>query len=181
MNKVAVWSVIVVVVVVVAGVLVYRSTAPNGDVVPTGETPLEEEADAEANSQFLQLEPEEVPPLPDDEALNATGDVTASPGGASPASPAGDSATETISATDTGFSPATLTVAAGTTVIFVNDGQAQHRPASALHPTHELLPGFDSKQGIATGDRYSFTFTEAGNWKYHDHLNPQLTGTIIVE
>ncbi|MBI4021854.1 MAG: cupredoxin domain-containing protein [Candidatus Andersenbacteria bacterium] len=181
MNKVAVWGAVAVIVVAVAGVMVYRSTAPNGDVVPVGETPLEEEADVEANSQFLQLEPEEEPPLSEDESLNTAVDVTASPESASPAAPARGSAAQTISMKDTGFSPATLSVAAGTTVVFVNDGQALHQPASAIHPTHELLPGFDSKRGIATGDRYSYTFSEAGNWKYHDHLNPQVTGVIIVE
>lgn len=177
MNKVALWSVLVMAVVVIAGVLVYRSTAPNGDVVPTGETPLEEELGDEPDSQFLQLQPEEEPPVTDVE-----GGEDAMVGSASPAaSPAGGAATETVSMTDTGFSPATLSVAAGTAVVFVNDGQALHWPASAIHPTHEVLPGFDSKKGIATGDRYSFTFTEAGNWRYHDHLNPQLTGTIIAE
>lgn len=181
MNKVALGSVFVVIVVAVAGVLVYRSTAPNGDVVPTGESPLEEEADSEAAGQFLQLQPEEEPPAADEAGDEAAGSVTASPAASPGVSPASGSATETISMDDTGFSPATLSVAVGTTVVFVNDGQALHWPASAVHPTHEVLPGFDSKKGIATGDRYSYTFTEAGTWRFHDHLNPQLTGTIIVE
>lgn len=86
-----------------------------------------------------------------------------------------------ISMTDTGFSPASVTVPAGTTVTFVNNGQASHWPASATHPTHDVLPEFDSQRGIATGEEYSFTFTQAGTWKYHDHLFPQLTGQIVVQ
>lgn len=175
-------SVLVVVVIAVAGVLVYRSTAPNGDVVPTGETPLEEEADTDAASQFLQLQPEEEPPVSEETFKgDAVDTVAASPAAETVALPGGESATEIISMGDAGFSPATLTVPAGTTVIFVNDGQAAHWPASVVHPTHEVLPGFDSKRGIATGDRYSYTFSETGTWRFHDHLNPQLTGTVIVE
>ncbi|MBI3251353.1 MAG: hypothetical protein HYZ62_00405, partial [Candidatus Andersenbacteria bacterium] len=64
----------------------------------------------------------------------------------------------TISITDTGFEPAQVTVAPGATVTFVNNGQALHWPASAPHPTHTALPGFDAKKGLATGESYSFTF-----------------------
>lgn len=86
----------------------------------------------------------------------------------------------TISVDETGFHPSTVTIAAGTTVTFVNNGQANHWPASDVHPTHEILPGFDSKKGLATGETYSYTFTQVGTWPMHDHLVASNTGTITV-
>ena len=86
-----------------------------------------------------------------------------------------------ISITDSGFEPAQVTVAAGTTVTFVNNGQALHWPASGPHPTHTALPGFDAKKGLATGESYSFAVDNAGVWKFHDHLNPNLFGSVTVQ
>jgi plastocyanin len=87
----------------------------------------------------------------------------------------------TVSMSETGFSPATVTVAAGTTVAFRNDGQAAHWPASDSHPTHQILPEFDAKAGLGTGETYAHTFTKAGTWRCHDHLMPQHTCTIVVQ
>lgn len=86
-----------------------------------------------------------------------------------------------ISIDETGFTPATVTIATGTTVTFVNNGQGRHWPASDVHPTHEILPEFDAKRGLATGETYSYTFTELGTWRMHDHLQASSTGTIVVE
>lgn len=86
-----------------------------------------------------------------------------------------------VSMTSTGFSPATLTVKAGSTVTFQNDDTANHWIASNPHPTHTALPGFDAKKVIAPGASYSYTFTQTGTWSYHDHLNSEMTGTIVVE
>jgi plastocyanin len=172
MNQ-AIWWLIAVLIVLAAagGLVVYRSTAPDGDVVPEGTPNLEDRTSPPAEGQFLQLEPSEGPPVPTPTPTAAAGAVPA-------ASPSGQTAT--ISMTDTGFVPATVSVSAGTTVRFVNDGQAQHWPASAVHPTHDILPEFDSKRGVATGETYSHTFTKAGSWNFHDHLNPSFTGTVTV-
>lgn len=82
--------------------------------------------------------------------------------------------------TEQGFSPSEVDIAVGTTVTFINDGELPHWPASDMHPTHEILPEFDSKQGLQTGETYSYTFDAAGSWQFHDHLNPRLKGTITV-
>ncbi len=79
-----------------------------------------------------------------------------------------------------GFSPKTLEIPPGTTVVFDNKDNVAHWPASNLHPTHSIYPEFDPKKGIEPGKDWSFTFQKAGEWKYHDHLNPSLTGIIIV-
>jgi plastocyanin len=80
-----------------------------------------------------------------------------------------------------GFSPSTLTVERGETVTFENTSDEDKWPASNVHPTHELYPGFDAKNAVLPDESYSFTFERAGSWGYHDHLNPALQGTIVVE
>ena len=86
-----------------------------------------------------------------------------------------------ISMTSNGFEPNTVTIKAGETVTFVNNDSIERWPASAFHPTHQELPGFDAIGGVAPGASYSFTFTEVGTWKFHDHLNPSVFGAITVE
>ncbi len=90
----------------------------------------------------------------------------------------------TIEITPTGFSPNTITIKAGSMVTFTNKDTAPHWPASAIHPTHCEYKGcgvFDAKKGLAQGESYSMVFDLAGNWRYHDHLNPSMTGTIVVQ
>lgn len=82
---------------------------------------------------------------------------------------------------ESGFSPATLRVKVGTTVVFKNEESEPMWVASNPHPIHTDYPGFDAKRGYAQGESYSFTFTKPGSWKYHNHLGPSEGGTIIVE
>ncbi|RMD67477.1 hypothetical protein D6817_01510 [Candidatus Pacearchaeota archaeon] len=102
--------------------------------------------------------------------------------------------THTIAITSSGFSPSTLEISQGDTVVFINQDSAMHWPATDVHPTHTLYPGsdiskcgtpqaseiFDACRGLAQGETYSFTFNEKGSWTYHDHLRPSWTGTIVV-
>ena len=67
-------------------------------------------------------------------------------------------------------------------------------PASNIHPTHSAYPGsgiekcstggkgsvFDACEPLSSGARYSFIFNQVGQWRFHDHINPQATGTVIV-
>jgi plastocyanin len=80
----------------------------------------------------------------------------------------------------TAFSPASLTIKSGDTVVFKNASSSSFRPASDPHPTHTDYPGFDSKQAVAAGGNFSFIFTKVGSWGYHNHLNPSQTGKIVV-
>ena len=109
-----------------------------------------------------------------------------------PEQPAAESG-NTVEITAAGFSPNTLTVKSGDTMVFVNKDTAQHWPASAAHPTHVVYPEtggcigskFDACKGLAEGESFEFVFNEKGSWKYHDHLNccsdPAFFGTIVVE
>jgi plastocyanin len=100
-----------------------------------------------------------------------------------------------ISMSSSGFSPPTLTIQSGEIVKFKAIDSSNRWPASAMHPTHTVYPNsninkcgtteeytiFDSCQGISEGENYEFTFTEIGEWGYHDHLQPSKFGKIIVE
>ena len=91
--------------------------------------------------------------------------------------------------TDSGYSPDSLTIKVGTTVLFKNDSLLSMWPASAMHPTHAVYPTtggclgstFDACKGVLPGESWSFKFDIAGSWKYHDHLHPNLFGAIVVE
>ena len=87
---------------------------------------------------------------------------------------------EVIHISDSGFEPQTLEIETGTTIVFENAGKDVHWPASNIHPTHEIYPEFDPKNVIRPGENWNFTFTKPGMWKYHDHINPEFTGTIHV-
>lgn len=76
--------------------------------------------------------------------------------------------------------PVNLTINAGDTVKFVNNEGTPHWPASGIHPTHQICPGFDSLHGLAKDESYSFTFNEAKTCPWHDHLNLSLKGQIII-
>ncbi len=85
-----------------------------------------------------------------------------------------------VHATNGGFEPESVEVAAGETVVFENVDDEGHWPASDDHPTHELYPAFDPKKPVQPGTSWSITLDKPGAWKYHDHMNPPLTGEVVV-
>lgn len=112
-----------------------------------------------------------------------------------PASDNNEPSLNTIEMSSTGFSPSTLTIKQGESVIFKAVDSSNRWPATDIHPSHKLYPGsdiskcgtqeqsttFDSCGTISEGSTYEFTFNEKGTWRYHDHKQPSKTGTIIVE
>lgn len=103
----------------------------------------------------------------------------------------------TITYTDSGFSPASLTVPVGTTVTFVNNASDQMMVASNPHPTHQGYDGttraqhcvagytgpapLDECTAASPGSSWTFTFTKAGTWGFHNHASPGDSGTVIVQ
>lgn len=70
------------------------------------------------------------------------------------------------------FRPATLSIAAGQSVRFVNrDGEA--------HTITAVDRGFDSG-GLDNGDSWTHRFTKPGRYAYLCALHPFMRGTIIV-
>ncbi len=89
-----------------------------------------------------------------------------------------DSATIVIS--DKGFTPPVITVKVGTKVTWFNKDVQPHWPASDPYPENSDLPNLNAKNGLKQGETYSYVFDQVGHWGYHDDLNPELTGTVIV-
>lgn len=85
-----------------------------------------------------------------------------------------------VTYTDTGFAPTPLIVKKGTTVTYVNESSRGMWVASAVHPTHQLLPGFDQLSAVPKAGMYEYTFTKVGTWVYHNHVSPRDTGSVVV-
>jgi plastocyanin len=71
------------------------------------------------------------------------------------------------------FSPARITVKAGTTVAWLNADDTPHTVASSSKL-------FKSKV-LDTDGSFSFTFTTPGMYEYFCSLHPYMTGTVVVE
>jgi len=84
-----------------------------------------------------------------------------------------DQSTETIEVKieDYAFEEKTLTIKAGTTVVWENYDSAPHTVTG---------DGLDSGK-MSKGDTYEYTFTEPGTYEYYCAYHPSMTGTVIVE
>jgi len=87
---------------------------------------------------------------------------------------------QVITLTENGYEPSEVSIRKGETVTFKNTTGKLFWPASNLHPSHGIYPEFDPLEPVAAGDSWSFTFTNIGAWKFHDHLAPYYTGVITV-
>jgi plastocyanin len=70
------------------------------------------------------------------------------------------------------FTPAELTVPVGATVTWVNRHPANHDVVAEDDTFASPL--------IGTGETYSFTFTESGEYPYVCSIHPSMKGTIFV-
>lgn len=98
----------------------------------------------------------------------------------------------TITYDESGFSPASITVAKGATITFANNSAMPLWVASNPHPAHTDYPEFDTAEILGRmpkmEENFSFTFEKTGTWQYHNHTASTDTGTegvhpgiIIVE
>ena len=91
-----------------------------------------------------------------------------------------------------GYFPQTVSIKKGQRVRWLNiDGP--NWPASDVHPTHTNYPGtdnqkcgtgatmFDACKVLERGEVFEFMFNVTGRWYYHNHLNPDMKGVVIVE
>jgi plastocyanin len=69
------------------------------------------------------------------------------------------------------FSPASLTIKAGTTVTWTNQDSA----------THTIKSSSFNSGSLSTGDKFQFTFTNPGTYSYSCGIHPSMQGTIIVQ
>jgi plastocyanin len=83
-------------------------------------------------------------------------------------------ATDTVSISDFAFASADITVKKGTTVNWTNNDTVGH---TVTENDGKAGPKSDTLQ---KGDNYTFTYNEAGTFKYHCSIHPEMTGTVIV-
>ncbi|OHA17378.1 MAG: hypothetical protein A3G52_03755 [Candidatus Taylorbacteria bacterium RIFCSPLOWO2_12_FULL_43_20] len=84
--------------------------------------------------------------------------------------------------TKEGFNPKSITVNKGQTVRFINESATPMSVASNDHPTHNIYPEFDQYKTDARGKSvFDFTFDKTGEWQYHNHLQANHEGTVIVK
>ena len=120
----------------------------------------------------------------------ACGDIKAGAIVEMPAVPAAQPKVETVGYSASGFSPNTLGIKRGDTVLWKSNGTAMWVGANE-HPTHTQYDGTTLKEHCAQksattfdqcarGDVFSFTFTKVGTFKYHNHAKASDGGTITV-
>ncbi|MSU55515.1 MAG: hypothetical protein EXS46_03195 [Candidatus Taylorbacteria bacterium] len=91
-----------------------------------------------------------------------------------------------------GFTPENLTLKVGDTVKFVNSSTGKMWVGVDEHPTHTEYDNTTLKEHCAVGatlsfdqcgdgKEYSFTFTKAGSWDYHNHSRSNMRGTVVVK
>jgi plastocyanin len=71
------------------------------------------------------------------------------------------------------FTPPAITVAAGTTVTWINNDDIPH--------TVRAVDGAFHSKAMDTSDSYSFTFAKPGVYSYFCSLHPKMVGKVIVK
>jgi len=72
------------------------------------------------------------------------------------------------------FSPASVTIAKGTKVVWTNTTDAPHTV------TPDTANAFTASSNVAEDQTYSFVFTTAGTFSYHCNIHSYMKGTITV-
>lgn len=88
----------------------------------------------------------------------------------SPTSPTPTTVGVTI--TGGGFTPNTVSISVGSTVMWTNKDNAPHAVVAD--------GGAFSSGAIAPSGQYSYAFPTAGTFTYHDSSNPSMVGTVNV-
>jgi plastocyanin len=79
------------------------------------------------------------------------------------------------------FTPSTLTITEGDTVLWTNNHPTEYLQVSSdPHPGHNIYLPLNLDL-IAPGDSAGRMFNDEGTFTYHDHLHAQAIGTIIVQ
>jgi plastocyanin len=91
-------------------------------------------------------------------------------------------ASKSVSIVDFAFQPGSVTISAGDSVVWTNNGQAPHTVTDD-GGTFDSSPNCPNNLSdcMQPGDSYSHTFDSAGTFSYHCKVHPNMTGTIVVE
>ncbi|HVX58619.1 MAG TPA: cupredoxin family copper-binding protein [Candidatus Saccharimonadales bacterium] len=83
-------------------------------------------------------------------------------------------ATNSVTIQNFAFSPADITVKAGTKVTWINQDSTAH---TVTETDSQVGP---NSGDLAQGESYSFTFAKAGTYHYHCSIHSEMTGTVTV-
>ncbi|MGI9057766.1 MAG: cupredoxin domain-containing protein [Ktedonobacteraceae bacterium] len=118
-------------------------------------------------------------PSPTTGTTNTSPSPTPTPARPVPTSPPVSGTTQTVLITNMsngsfGFSPTTLTIKAGTTIVWKNMSSAPH--------TVTTDDGTTTDSGtIPVGGTFRFKFTTPGTFPYHCNYHPYMRATIVVQ
>ena len=107
--------------------------------------------------------------------------IESAAGNGTPMEKGGQAARIVVTYTDTGFAPSPLVIVKGESVVFVNESSKQMQVASAMYPTHQILPSFVQKSSVGKGGVYEYTFTSVGTWKYQNDAFQSDIGSVVVQ
>lgn len=93
---------------------------------------------------------------------------------------ADDEIAATITYTNSGFSPSSVTVPSGGAVRIINNSDDDVAPSSDNHPEHTLNPELNFPD-IEPGQSATVVATEKGTWGIHNHYQDDHRATIVVE
>lgn len=172
MNKNIIIAVVVII-VIVGGFFLFtnRAEAPEGQLpINTSEnTPPETDTVMAESEDDTNASQEDVSTLPDEQDPSVT----------------------VVTYTDDGFDAESVTISKGDTVRFLNESSGRMWVGADIHPTHSLYPiksdsdclgsSFDQCRASVNGESWEFTFTEVGEWRYHNHVRASKRGTVIVK
>ncbi|PIP74499.1 MAG: hypothetical protein CO135_03010 [Candidatus Levybacteria bacterium CG_4_9_14_3_um_filter_35_16] len=82
--------------------------------------------------------------------------------------------------TKSGFEPSEIKVKVKTLVVWINKSGGPATVNSDNHPTHLLYP-FLNLGEFANESSVQVKFDSPGRYTYHNHLNPEQKGTVVVE
>jgi plastocyanin len=102
----------------------------------------------------------------------ATGSPTTGGSAGASAGAAVPAGADAVAIANFAFSPATLTVTAGTTVTWTNRDTDAHTVTTPSGPLHS--------PAMPTGATFSYTFTRAGTYHYLCTIHPFMTATVTV-
>ncbi len=93
-------------------------------------------------------------------------------GGCSDDPDTGTPGSNTVSMPGNAFSPSSLSVSTGTTVIWTNTDVVDHNVTSDT--------GLFSSGTLSPGATFSFTFSATGTYRYSCTLHPGMVGSVVV-
>jgi plastocyanin len=183
---------IVVAVLVIAGAWYWYATSYSANSQPSTNTTIN------TNGNGADYSPNGTPgsnsPAPTDNSSSNAGDNSGVSADVNAGVTTSAPKTATVTLTASGFSPKSITIAKGGTVTFVNQSGGSMWVASDQHPSHTEFDGTNRQAHCAAGytgpkpfdqcgngNSYMFTFDKAGSFSFHNHLNADMTGIVVVQ